>query len=223
MQTVNHELEPVIRNELQPGEKIAWQSGMNPRRAAKDALFFVVIGIVGTVGTLVGMVWIAMSFESMADGNSSVFVPTFCLVSFSLFLLVDLAILSAPHWKAKMAAASAYVLTDKRAIFFEAKLRGGMKIRSFLPHEMTDIHCVQHANGSGDVILAKETRTGSKGGQYTINHGFLSINNAQAIESLVLALQNSPVQAEASGHAPFSGLPAGPRQTVCDESGNLRL
>lgn len=104
------------------------------------------------------------------------------------FVLIGFGMLSAPYWASKKAASSAYVITNERVMIFESGILGGVSIRSFLPHQLSEIRRIQLADGSGDLILDKRITTDSEGSRSTTDIGFFGIPDVKNVESMVLAL-----------------------------------
>jgi len=112
-----HELDSMIRAELQPSETITWTAGPNPRRMARKAWFLVLFGIPWTGFAIFWMIG-AAGFK-LPDFSSGEGIAHVCFSLFGLpFVLIGLAMLSAPYWAARKAAATAYVITNRRVILF---------------------------------------------------------------------------------------------------------
>jgi hypothetical protein len=97
--------------------------------------------------------------------------------------------LTSPVWVGKRAARMAYVITDQRAIIWEARFFGRLNVQSFGPERLVSMTRTERADGSGDLIFEQfTTRAGT--GTRTVRRGFLAMPNVreaeQAIRDLLL-------------------------------------
>lgn len=178
-------LRSLVESEMQAGERINWMEQPIPGRMARMTLPIVLFGIPWTAFALS---WTASAAwgTSKVEGGPGLFsaFPLFGLP----FILIGLGMLSSPYWSRRKAHRSAYVLTDRRAILFSADWRGSVTVRSFEPERLTDLQRKQHADGSGDLVFAQDSRRDSDGGRHTIDVGFLAIREVKNVEELVKAL-----------------------------------
>lgn len=183
MQSVSFKLQQLIHAELRPSEQIAWSSSPRPWRLAQRSSPFALFGIPWTAFALF---WIAgaSGFKMPDFSHGSGLFPLFGVP----FVLVGFGMLSSPYWAARKAAKSAYVVTNERAILFEAGLFGSVSIRSFLPHQLSQVRRVQRADGSGDLILDREITTRGRGSDTTKDIGFFGIPDVKSVEMLVMNL-----------------------------------
>ena len=79
-----------------------------------------------------------------------------------------------------------YTITDQRAISIEGSK--SITVKSYLPADMASIERVEHADGSGDLVLRSEQYRDSEGDQRTRQSGFFAIDNVRRVERLVESL-----------------------------------
>jgi hypothetical protein len=110
------------------------------------------------------------------------------------FGVVGLGMLSSPFWSWRKAKRTIYVLTDQRAVVFDANWWRAVTIRSFEPSRLTDFCRVQNADGSGDLVFERTVKTDSEGSTKVTDHGFLSIPHVKSVEDAVrrLVAQTAP-------------------------------
>ncbi|MDD5272808.1 MAG: hypothetical protein PHU14_08835 [Methylovulum sp.] len=184
MQTLTPAQQGLIQAELNRFEKVLWSSTPNPGRLAKKTLPVVIFAIPWTAFSLF---WIASASGFKWPDLSGGFglFPLFGLP----FLLIGLGMLLSPLLVAKKAAATAYAITNERAIIIEPGWFGGMNIRSFFPHQLSDIRKVQFADGNGDLILDNNAPTDNRRGNAT-DIGFFGIADVKKVEALIFVLAN---------------------------------
>ncbi len=186
MQPVSHKLQQLIDAELHPFERIAWSSAPRPARLARRTLPIVLFGIPWTAFAIF---WIAgaSGFKMPELSHGTGLFPLFGVP----FVLIGLGMLSSPYWAARKAASSAYVVTNERVIILESGVFGGVTIRSFLPHHLSEIRRVQLPDGSGDLILDTEVTTNGKGSRSTTDIGFFGIPDVKSVETMVQSVARS--------------------------------
>lgn len=183
MQSISSKTQHLLQEELRPSEHIVWSSSPKPSRMMKKTIPIVLFGIPWTAFSLF---WIAgaSGFEAPNFNHGFGLFPLFGLP----FVLIGFGMLSSPYWAARKAAASAYAITNERAILIESNLFGGVTVRSFLPHQLFDVRRVQFSDGSGDLILDRKITTDNDGSRSTTAIGFFGIQDVKQVESLILAL-----------------------------------
>jgi hypothetical protein len=169
-------LRKCVRKELAEGEEVQWAG---QPRSGRFALRALPIALVGIFFTGFALFWVASALEMqerraefdrqwnaqrdrMGGAPSSPSTTTGFSVEdvFPLlgipFVVVGLGMACSPLWMIHKARTTAYLVTNRRAIIFD----GGWSthVRSFGPSELGRLERRQKADGSGDVILAKETR-----------------------------------------------------------------
>jgi len=188
--TLPEELDARVRSELDQNEQLLWVGQPRPGRLARQALPLVLFGIPWTAFSLF---WIAMASGMLFGANRpggpfnaiTIIFPVFGLP----FVVIGLAMLSAPYWVRRKAKRTCYALTDRRAIVWEAGHFGSVEVRSYGPKDLTKIRRVQYPDGSGDLIFEEVISFGqtSRGARTTstTRHGFLAIPDVRAIEELL--------------------------------------
>lgn len=179
------ELRSQVELELQSGERIVWMDQPIPGRLARGSIAIVLFGIPWTAFAIFWVGMAAKGVSSMQGGAIGWLFPLFGVP----FILIGLGMLSSPYWIRRSARRSAYVITDRRAIIFQAGWRGSVNVRSFEPSALTgELQRKQYGDGSGDLIFTQEFRRGSKGREYTTNIGFMAVRDVKGVEEMVRAL-----------------------------------
>jgi hypothetical protein len=192
---ISPSLRQIVRDELQPNERIIWSETPKPR--------FFTTGSTATFGfavvwTLFSLFWIAgaSGFQIPRFNRGQDIFPLFGVP----FVLIGFAMLSTPIWTYRNAFKTVFVLTDRRAITFV----GGwaMTIRSFQPRDLTVVYRKQAADGSGDVIFNAKQWKDSEGISHSEEIGFMGIADAKKVEKLLKDMVDShrrPVSAKTTG------------------------
>lgn len=178
------ELRPQIDRELQPGERVLWFAQPDPRLMRRGTW---IVSIFGLVFMGFALVWILMT----AGGAAAVGGRIGGIIGFGLFSLCGLpflgvggAMLTGPLWIGKRAARMAYVITDQRAIIWEAGWFGRLHVQSFGPERLASMTRSERADGSGDLIFEQfTTRAGT--GVRTVRRGFLALPQVREAEQAV--------------------------------------
>lgn len=169
--------------ELQPGERMVWAGQPMPGRFARRSLGYVLFAIPWTAFALF---WIAgaSGFKLPDFSHGAGLFPLFGVP----FVLIGFGMLSSPLWMRRKARRTAYVITDRRALIFDAGAWRSTTVRSFEPHRLGDIRRVQHADGSGDLIFERTWANDGEGGQRSTDHGFLAIMDVKDVEGKIREL-----------------------------------
>ncbi len=179
-QTIPNDLLDRIKRELEPGESIQWAEQPIPRYFTPTSIGSFLFGIPWTA---FAVFWVcgACGFKlpDVSKGLAALCFPLFGLP----FILVGLAMLSAPFWSRRKALKTIYVITDQRAITFSAGWT--TTIRSFPPRELQNVYRKEKRNGTGDVILGQRLISSSEGRQSTVEVGFLAIRDPKTVERLL--------------------------------------
>lgn len=181
--TILRELEDKVRQELESGERILWMEQPIPRyfTAASTGIFLFAIFWTGFA-----IFWIcgACGFKlpDVSEGGLDLLFPLFGVP----FVLIGLVMLSVPLLTYRQAFRTVYVITDRRAITFDA----GRKtiIRSYPPERLQNIFRKEKRDGTGDVVLGQYLCSGSKGRQHSIEYGFLNIRDPKTAEQMLRKL-----------------------------------
>lgn len=175
--TIPQTLQALITRELDSGERIVWIG--TPRKA-----FFTPLSI-GAV--LFGIPWTAFalfwtfSAVSMGGGMGKAAGISSLFALFGLpFVLVGIAMLTSPIWTYWKASKTIYAITDRRAITID----GGWAnvVKSYLPHQLTEIVRREKSDGSGDLILSRREYRDSDGDRRREELGFFRIEKVKDVE-----------------------------------------
>jgi hypothetical protein len=176
LQELPRELAERVESELAHDERAAWLAQPSSRRAAARAL---PICIFAVPWTAFAVFWIC--------GAAGFKIPDFSKGGFDLFplfgvpfVLIGLGMLSAPWWAARAARATAYVITDRRALIIA--LSGS--VRSFTAEKLKDLERRQRPDGSGDIVIERTVYEGSRRSSVR-EIGFFGIPDAKRAEDLL--------------------------------------
>jgi len=180
--TIPRELEDKVKRELESGERVLWMEQPIPR-------YFTAMS---TGAFLFAIPWTAFAIFWIC-GASGFKLPDFSKGGFSFFplfgvpfVLIGMGMLSAPLWAYRKAFKTVYVITDRRAITFDAGWT--TTIRSYPPDRLQDIHRKEKRDGTGDVVLGQRVWSGSEGGQQAMDLGFLNIRDPKTVERMLREL-----------------------------------
>ena len=188
-------LRELVNRELERDERIEWIGMPKPTFFTKTS----------TGAFLFAIPWTAFFLYALADnlgfpvvggvGRREVPIAIFCLP----FLLAGLGLLSAPLWTYRKTLRSAYVITDRRAITFEAGFRP--TIRSYPPERLIYIYRTQRKDGSGDVVIECRERVDSDGYRQIEELGFMHVRKAEEVERMLMRLAAKAVSLPAGATA----------------------
>jgi len=179
---IPRELEDKVKHELQTGERVLWMEQPIPR-------YFTAMS---TGAFLFAIPWTA--FAIFWIGRASGFkLPDFGKGGFSFFplfgvpfVLIGLGMLSSPLWSYRKAFKTVYVITDRRAITFDAGWT--TTIRSYPPDRLQNIHRKEKRDATGDVVFGQRVWSGSEGGRQAQDLGFLNIREPKKVEQMLRKL-----------------------------------
>ena len=181
---VDASLRSAVQSEVRDGERLVWAAQALPRYFTGPALGSVLFAIPWTGFAIFWTVSAFVGTRYMGGGDATSagfrFFPLFGVP----FILIGLALFSAPFWTARRLKRTVYAITDRRAIILAAGSFGSMKVRSFGPGALASIERVERADGSGDLIFEEYTeRRGSS--SHTVRHGFVSVARVRDVEDVV--------------------------------------
>jgi hypothetical protein len=191
--SLSDDLRRRIDGELADGEGVLWLAQPRAGQFARRTLLLAAFGIIWTIFTVSFMVqWGSGPFGH--DLGSMLFQ--------GLFVIIGLAMIASPLWMVHKAAATAYVITDRRAIVIE----GGVfstTVRSFGPERFHELLRVERGDGSGDLIFERKAWVDSDGDRRYTDTGFFAIDNVAEVEKLLrrVASPEPPNRAEQSAAA----------------------
>ena len=116
------------------------------------------------------------------------------------FIAIGLTMLSAPWWAWRGARRTLYVVTDRRAILFEASGLRAIGVRTFRPEALRGVRRTERPDGSGSLVFSKTAVRDSDGDRMLITDGFTNVRDVRAAEDAVrmLAEQAESTSAAAS-------------------------
>jgi hypothetical protein len=180
--TIPRDLDDKVKRELDSGERVLWIEQPIPR-------YFTAMS---TGAFLFAIPWTAFAIFWIC-GASGFKLPDFSKGGFSFFplfglpfVLIGIGMLSAPLWAYRKAFKTVYVITDRRAITFEAGWK--TTIRSYHPDRLQNIHRLEKRDGTGDVVLGQRLWSSSEGGQQSMDLGFLNIRDPKTVEAMLKKL-----------------------------------
>jgi hypothetical protein len=179
-----HDLQMAVEAELQTDEKIVWAAQPIPRRFSRKALPIMLFGIPWTA---FAFFWTALAASGIARAEAPVFAYVFPLFGLP-FILVGLGMLSAPYWHYRKARRTVYLITNHRAIIFDAGHWGPISVRSFAPKRLSNIRRHQYPDGSGDLIFDHTPHKWNDGDEHSAYVGFWAIPNVREAETLISSL-----------------------------------
>lgn len=174
-------LQDLISRELERDEKVVWSAMPKPRYLSgptAGAFFFAIPWTAFSVFWMAG----AAGFKIPQFNQGFDFFPLFGLP----FFLIGLAMLTSPLWPYRNQLKTVYLITDRRAITID----GGRTstIRSYYPENLNDIFRREHKDGTGDVIITRSAWKDSDGDKQMNDLGFLRIQNAKDVETMLKEL-----------------------------------
>lgn len=160
----------LLVSELAPGEVLRWVGRPNPKGSWFPGLFAIFPFIFGLFFFGFAVFWTVMAMNGPGGLFAFFGIP---------FMLAGLGVMSSPFWMRfrmrKAAQKTVYAITDQRAIIFDGgyygdsgistvlasamtmglRRAGSTSIRSFRPHQLTNISRNQSDDGSGDVLFGQ--------------------------------------------------------------------
>jgi hypothetical protein len=183
------EVAACVESELRDGEGLVWVGQPRPDLYAKASGCLVVFGIFFTgFAALCLLVTFGIGFLLVGAGGGGLEIAGIPFLVFGLFgvpfLLVGVALLTAPIWNRRWARRVCYLLTDQRAITWEPTLLGGVTVRSFSRDWLGSITRHENADGSGSLVFHEYTVSDCDGST-THRRGFMHIDNVRFVEALI--------------------------------------
>lgn len=224
--SANVDMVPEVRNqiaaELESGERLRWQG--QPVVGASAAKGAWVITIFAIPWTAFAVFWTLGAAGILFGGGHGDHTPLPVRIIFPLFGLpfigVGVWMLTMPARAkkklARMAERTAYVITDRRAIIFDAGFasggpfagmvassplgavlpEGSLTVRSYRPAQLQNLTRVLHKDGTGDLLFEETTVTypvrNHQTRTMTQSIGFRSISNVTEVERLLKELIRKP-------------------------------
>jgi hypothetical protein len=182
-----------IQSELDSGERLLWAAQPEPKRFARGSIGLVLFGIPWTAFALFWIFMASGGFWGLVDGGfdfpreQGVFqIVSICFPLFGLpFVLIGFGMLSTPYWARRKAKRTAYAVTDRRVILFEAGFRGSMTVRTYMPPQLQRMSRTERPDGTGDLILEDYTWRDSDGDRRHGRHGMFAVPRVSDVEELI--------------------------------------
>ena len=167
-----------IQGELGPDESLLWSGRPDPVRSSRGAYGCWIFAIPWTGFTVFWMLGAAgLLFPGPKHGS-----VVFALFGMP-FLLVGLAMLSAPYWAFRSAKKTIYAVTSKRLIIMsEGPFRS---VKSFYNEDIGSLERRERPDGTGDLVFARNTWRDSDGDRRSSETAFTGIRDVRAVEQLV--------------------------------------
>lgn len=176
------DLDAIARDELAPGERVDFAAQPLAGRATVRAFGVWLFAVPWTAFAVFWTVMAASAAGEM-DGWGIVF-PLFG----TPFIVIGLAMLSAPAAAWRQSRRTLYVVTDRRALLFSAPGFRAIEVRSFAPEALRSTRRTERPDGSGDLIFDRTTRRDSDGDAVTTTVGFQNLADVRGAEAAVQAL-----------------------------------
>ena len=182
-----------IEAELAEGEHLIWVGQPRADLYSRGWIIPVIFGIFFVafaalwmaIPLVTGLFISGVGAAKEGAGGGICGMPFFCFSLFGLpFLVVGGYIISTPIRAGNFARKSAYALTDRRAITFQAGSWNTMTVRSYEPTMLNNIIRVENPDGSGSLIF-QESLVGWGRRTSTRRYGFLCIDNIAHVEDLI--------------------------------------
>lgn len=171
-------LREIVQREIDHDERVVWSAMPKPKYFSGPALGAFLFAIPWTAFSVFWMAG-AAGFKVPQFNNGADLFPLFGIP----FFLVGIGMLSSPLWSYRRSLKTVYLITDRRAVTID----GGMSytIRSYTGDKLTDIFRREHKDGTGDVIISRNSWRDSEGDRQLQELGFLRIKDAKSVESML--------------------------------------
>ena len=178
------ELVPLVKPELQPGERLLWASRAlagSPSTIAMPTtglwIWFLGIASVG-----VGCFAVLPRSADRPSQSPDILIGIIGVLSVIAAILMAVGFVSnlvgqwSDRWKV---AGQSYALTDRRAMIWVPQARGAVSVHTFQRGTIKgqDLHRIQYPDGSGDVLF--------RSASFQTPLGFLGIAEVSRVEELV--------------------------------------
>jgi len=185
--TLSYQLDNLLRNELQPHERILWSGQPDSGRAFQKSIGLSIFGFIMTGG-------VGWGFNAVLKHDGSI-MP---LIILGLFFVVGLfGLIPSPLWAWLDAHKTVYAITSTRAIILEQKTFGGVKVRFFAPHVLHEITRNESKNGYGDLTITHDITT-SRNTTHKTPVGFMNIPDVRNVEQILCKMRDEYLRANPS-------------------------
>jgi hypothetical protein len=183
----SYDAELVAQNELSPGEPLVWAGRPSPGAMARASLPILIFAIPWTAFAIF---WVVMASGITTGATNRGFFILFPLFGLP-FVLVGLAMTSAPYWAYRKAQNTIYAITDRRLMIIT---EGRSKtVQSYDADEIGEITRRERADGSGDLIFARTADAHTDTDGYSRSRtqvGFLGVPDVRTVERYVRELKD---------------------------------
>lgn len=176
--TLPPDLDWIARAELAPEETVEYAAQPNAGRAVLRSFGVWAFAIPWTAFSLFWTFAAAGGLSGDWPSGIGWAFPLFGLP----FVVIGLMMLASPLFAWRKARRSLCVVTDRRAILFEATGFRDIGVRSFTPEALRDVRRTERPDGSGDLLF---TATDAPG---TAPVGFLNVPDVRLAEAAVNVL-----------------------------------
>lgn len=176
--SIPFKLQEIVQRELDQDERVIWIAMPKPKYFSGPALGAFLFAIPWTAFSVFWMAG-AAGFKIPQFNNGADLFPLLGIP----FFLIGIGMLSSPLWAYRNSLKTVYLITNRRAVTID----GGMSytIRSYTADKLNDIFRREHKDGTGDVIICRNSWRDSDGDKQMQELGFLRINDARFVESLL--------------------------------------
>ncbi len=172
------EVEERVLAEVERGESIVWVGRPGGGRFFLSVLPVFVFGVPWTAFSIF---WVAMASQARGPGAIGIMFPLFGLP----FIAIGAGMLAAPFWAQRRSGQVAYVVTNRRVIFFEPNFPSGQKVVSLRPGEFGPIERVERGDGSGDITFGVPLAAQLRQNATAVARRFVGIAQVRDVESLI--------------------------------------
>lgn len=173
------DLQMIVDNELDRGERLLWTGQPKTLRFVLFSLPLVIFAIPWTGFSVFWMLGTLYFGQKMDGGILGWIFPLFALP----FLLIGLGMLSTPFWISRRMKKTVYAVTNKRAIIF---VKGfSTSVKSYDSKNISSINKRVKADGSGDLLFVEDIYVNSNGRSRTRQVGFWGISEVNKVEDMI--------------------------------------
>lgn len=188
MNKLSSQLQKIINNELAPHERVLWAGQPVAKRMAIAAFKHWIFFIPWTAATL-------FMLKKVYETSKGEFIPQ---IAIGVFVLIGFWMLLAPIRKWFSAGKMVYVVTNKRVMTIEVGRQ--VKINNFDADKVSVLEKKVYSDGSGDLILSKETylettrggnrdRDRNRQTKKTRKKGLFAVPNVKLVEDSINTLR----------------------------------
>jgi hypothetical protein len=175
----------ILNREVQ-GKSISWVGRPNHVRAMWRG---VAIGAVGVPWTLFSIVWTAGASGFLLTDSTS--APQLILAVFGIpFVLIGLAMLSAPFFAFWSARRTVYVIADELLLTICQKWRGEIEVKSLPLADVLEVNRSERRDGSGSLNLLLGCYTDSDGDRIRREISMRAIPDVRTVEQIILTIRD---------------------------------